>query len=56
VIDIWAILYQYFPGVRRTGMSVTNINDPSNGMMLLSGLHAQFGKFLMAFEATVRTN
>jgi hypothetical protein len=34
-------------------MNIENINESSNGMMLLADLRAQFGKFLMAFKATV---
>ncbi|RHZ67507.1 HNH endonuclease signature motif containing protein [Aspergillus thermomutatus] len=52
VVDVWTVLYQCFPEVRRAGMNVENIYHPSNGMMLLPDLHKQFGKFLMAFEAT----
>ncbi|KAF7115979.1 hypothetical protein CNMCM5793_003812 [Aspergillus hiratsukae] len=52
VVDIWTILGRYFPGVQRAGMNFRNNNDPSNGMMLIPDLHVQFGKFLMAFEAT----
>jgi hypothetical protein len=38
VADVWTILYQCFPDVRRGGMSVRNINNPSNGMMFLADL------------------
>jgi hypothetical protein len=51
-VKAWTLLYESFPALRNT-IHVGTINDPSNGMTLLTDLHAWFGDFRLAFEATV---
>ncbi|KAK2787933.1 hypothetical protein FQN53_004374 [Emmonsiellopsis sp. PD_33] len=53
VTKAWELLYRYFPAIKRVGVSVENINDPSNGIMLRSHIRREFGKFRCAFVATV---
>ncbi|KAK2799929.1 hypothetical protein FQN50_008322 [Emmonsiellopsis sp. PD_5] len=52
VSKAWELLYRYFPTIKRVGVSVENINDPSNGIMLRGHIHSEFGKFRCAFVAT----
>lgn len=48
----WTFLYESFPALRNT-IHAESINDPVNGMTLLTDLHTWFGDFRLAFEATV---
>ncbi|KKZ66660.1 hypothetical protein EMCG_00223 [[Emmonsia] crescens] len=52
VSKAWELLYRCFPTIRRAGVSIEDINDPSNGIMLRSSIHCEFGKFRCAFVAT----
>ncbi|KAK2809803.1 hypothetical protein FQN50_003443 [Emmonsiellopsis sp. PD_5] len=52
----WGVLFKCFPSVRRAGMSVERINDPSNGMMMVEDLHRQFDRFRFSFVATETPN
>ncbi|PSS08588.1 hypothetical protein M430DRAFT_37402 [Amorphotheca resinae ATCC 22711] len=52
VSKAWEVLWRYFPAVRRCGLNIDNINDPSNGMTLSESIHRQFGRFSLAFIAT----
>ncbi|OJD10285.1 hypothetical protein AJ78_08650 [Emergomyces pasteurianus Ep9510] len=52
ISNAWELLYRCFPAIRRVGMSVENINDPSNGITLRGPFHSEFGKFRCAFVAT----
>ncbi|CAP94480.1 Pc18g02560 [Penicillium rubens Wisconsin 54-1255] len=51
----WTFLYESFPALRNT-IHAESINDPVNGMTLLTDLHTWFGDFRLAFEATDRPN
>ncbi|KAJ6187542.1 hypothetical protein N7519_002450 [Penicillium mononematosum] len=51
----WTLLYESFPALRNTIHS-ESINDPANGMTLITDLHAWFGTFQLAFEATDKAN
>lgn len=50
---IWDALYRLFPGLRGR-FGIASLNDPGNAITLLPPLHKLFGRFEMAFEATVR--
>ncbi|KAE8156608.1 hypothetical protein BDV40DRAFT_293396 [Aspergillus tamarii] len=52
----WEVLYRCFPGVRRAGLSVDNINDLSNGLTLRRSVHDEFGAFNIALKPTNVTN
>ncbi|CAG8265346.1 unnamed protein product [Penicillium nalgiovense] len=47
----WTFLYESFPALRNT-IHAESINDPANGMTLLTDLHTWLGDFRLAFEAT----
>ncbi|PKY01612.1 hypothetical protein P168DRAFT_53065 [Aspergillus campestris IBT 28561] len=50
---IWVNINRYFPDLRsRMGFSSEDINQEENVMMLVEGLHGQFGSFHFVLEAT----
>lgn len=53
IANAWEVLWRCFPNVRKAGMQVESINDISNGISLTDYIHTQFGKFSLAFKATV---
>ncbi|KAK2749347.1 hypothetical protein FQN55_003673 [Onygenales sp. PD_40] len=56
VSKAWEAIFRCFPSVRRAGMSIERINDPSNGMMMVEDLHRQFDKFRFSLVATETPN
>lgn len=50
----WDAIYRYFPDFQRQlSFGPENINDPINAITLESGIHNEFGLFLISLEATV---
>lgn len=51
---MWEALYHCFPAIKEIAMNATRINDLFNAITMAAHLHKEFGKFSLAFEATVR--
>ncbi|OJD13515.1 hypothetical protein AJ78_06041 [Emergomyces pasteurianus Ep9510] len=52
ISNAWELLYRCFPAIRRVGMSIESINDPSNGIILRNFIHNEFEKFRCTLVAT----
>lgn len=52
VSETWAMLYRCFPDLRSI-CNPAEINDPTNGLMLASPFHEEFGDLSLTFVTTV---
>lgn len=50
----WDAIYRYFPEFRsQLSFGPEDINNPINAITLETGIHHEFGLFLISLEATV---